>query len=102
MLKAGKEAVMTNKRAAPMMYFYNPSDYPWLYAPLNGGATLFAVREGERGYYSIATVETAASLNPPQIPPEVLESALMGSLFGWDAPCALTALLYSISLRALQ
>lgn len=101
MVKTEREAAM-HKRPPPMMYFFTPSDYPWLHVELGPGATLFAVREGERGYYSILSVETAASLNPPAIPPEVLESALMGSLFGWDAPCALTALLYSISLRSLQ
>lgn len=93
------EAQFVYKNQPAWIFFYDPARYERLGVELAPGATLFAVVEGQTGYYSIASPETADELNPEFIPAEVLEAALMGSIFGWDAPIALPAILYAAVKR---
>lgn len=56
-------------------------------------APVFAVKSFERGYWPIQTPATAEQLNG-DIPAKVLESAEIGSHFGWDCPGAKDAVEY--------
>lgn len=51
-------------------------------------APVFAVASFERGYHPIYTRATAERLNHGRYTPEVLQSALEASMFGWDCPAA--------------
>lgn len=53
-------------------------------------APVFAVKGFRRGYYPIYTHATAESLNK-DTPPDVLESALIASVAGWNCPGAAAA-----------
>lgn len=57
-------------------------------------APVFAVKSFERGYYPIYTRSNAAKLNDDKLTPEVLESALIASVAGWDCPGAKEARAY--------
>ena len=58
-------------------------------------APVIAVEYMERGYYPIYTQSTAEILNRDKgITPEVLEAALVGSMFGWTVPGARPAVDY--------
>lgn len=59
----------------------------------NTDAPVVAVKFGERGYYPIYTKLTAEELNASraQYTPEELESAVIGSMFGWTVPGARAA-----------
>lgn len=54
---------------------------------------IIAIKIGEPGFY---TVEARAGknadwLNTPDITPEIVESAIAGSMFGWNVPAAQAA-----------
>lgn len=51
-------------------------------------APVFAVKAFERGYHPIHSRANAATLNRERYSPEVLESALEASMFGWHTPAA--------------
>ncbi len=53
-------------------------------------APVFAVKAWERGYYPIHTPLSAKELNK-DIPDNVLEAALLGSVCGWHVPGAMDA-----------
>jgi hypothetical protein len=54
---------------------------------------VIAVQPYVDGYYPIKTSRTAKELN--DLPPDVVESALVGSMFGWSCPGAALALKWS-------
>jgi hypothetical protein len=58
-------------------------------------APVIAVEYMERGYYPIYTHATAEVLNlNKNVTPDILEAALMGSMFGWTVPAARPAVDY--------
>lgn len=57
--------------------------------PQSGIATpLIAVKFLESGFYPVYTRSTAECLNGSDVTPEIMESAIIGSMFGWDVPGA--------------
>ena len=57
-------------------------------------ARLFAVRAYAMGYYPITVQRVTAEQLNRGVPPEVLQSALEASVFGWDCPAAIPARKY--------
>jgi hypothetical protein len=57
-------------------------------------APLVAVVAYGKGYYPIYTDSTPERLNPPDMTPDILEAAHIGSMFGWDVPGAKPAVDY--------
>lgn len=51
-------------------------------------APVVAIKYGESGYYPIYTRATADSLNGDAVTPDIMLSAIVGSMFGWDVPGA--------------
>lgn len=58
----------------------------------NTDAQVVAIKSFERGYYPIYTRATPEDLNHGKWSPEVLESAIQASMFGWDTPAARPAI----------
>lgn len=58
-------------------------------------APVIAIKIGEPGYYPIFGKYSAASLNSSDVTPSIVESAVAGSMFGWDCPAAKAALQYA-------
>lgn len=65
--------------------------------PVNTPVKVFAVKHGESGFYPIFTRRTAAELNPDDMTPEIVESAIAGSMFGWHVPGAALATAYALA-----
>lgn len=57
-------------------------------------AQIIAVKKNEIGYWPIYTRATAAALNREVVTPEIVESALCASMYGWTVPGAKPALEY--------
>jgi hypothetical protein len=55
-------------------------------------APVIGLKLGERGFYPIHTPLDVEYLNGEAVSPEVIESAVIGSMFGWDVPGAIPAL----------
>lgn len=58
-------------------------------------AKVFAVKIGAPGFIPIYGRFAADSLNTPDVTPEIVESAVAGSMFGWDCPAAQLAVKYA-------
>ena len=58
-------------------------------------APVMAVKIGEEGYWPIYSRFSADQLNAQDVTPEILESAIAGSMFGWDSPAAKSALQFA-------
>lgn len=72
------------------VYFFYPGE------KLGLTHEVIAIVFGERGYYPIETKVTAERLNELSgISPRVAESAVSGSMFGWDVPAAEEAVNYA-------
>ena len=57
---------------------------------------VIAVAVGDKGYYPITSKLSAEELNKiAGIPFEIAESAVAGSMFGWDAPTAARAVAFA-------
>jgi len=59
---------------------------------------IVAFKLGEKGYWPIDSLATPCELNHPQVNNEILESAEMGSMFGWHTPGAKLAIDFVDSL----
>ena len=57
-------------------------------------APVIAITAFERGFNPIYTQASADDLNHGRYTPEVLEAALIGSMFGWRVPGARPAVAY--------
>jgi len=68
----------------------------------NTDAPVIAIKPFERGYYPIYTSATADDLNRGKYTPEVLESALSASMFGWNTPAARAAVDYIQSIEKTE
>ena len=67
------------------------SDHPSF--PAAVGVGMIAIKVGEQGYFPIYTKLSMRDLNDGRdIPASVIESAVAGSMFGWDVPAAHAAL----------
>ena len=66
--------------------FLNPDS-----ADVTTKAPLIAIKFYESGYFPIYSNASADDLNGGPIDPEVIQSAVIGSMFGWDVPGAKTA-----------
>jgi hypothetical protein len=75
-----------------MTFFVDAADLPIVPGPVK----VFAVRQGETGFYPIFTRRAAADLNADNMTPEILESAIAGSMFGWHVPGAALATAYAL------
>jgi hypothetical protein len=51
-------------------------------------APVIALKYSEKGFYPIYTQAKVEDLNPPDVTQAIRESAIMGSMFGWDVPGA--------------
>lgn len=60
----------------------------------NTDAPVIAIEIGERGYHPIFTQVSVEQLNPPNVTPEIIEAAVIGSMFGWRVPGARAAIRY--------
>lgn len=60
-------------------------------------ATVVAVCYGEAGFYPIYTRMAVDELNPEDVTPEIVESAVIGSMFGWNVPGAALAVAYFVN-----
>lgn len=70
------------------------SDHPSF--PAVEGVRMIVVRVGVKGYFPIHTQLSMRELNDYyDIPEAVVESAVAGSMFGWDVPAARPALDYA-------
>jgi hypothetical protein len=58
-------------------------------------APVIAIKVGEPGYYPVFGKYSAASLNSADVTPAIVESAVAGSMFGWDCPAARAAVQYA-------
>jgi len=58
-------------------------------------APVIAIKIGQRGYYPITGEFNADELNSPDVTQQIIESAVAGSMFGWDCPAAALALKYA-------
>ena len=47
-------------------------------------APVIAVKLNELGFYPIYTQASPADLNGAEVAPEIVESAIIGSMFGWN------------------
>jgi hypothetical protein len=61
--------------------------------------TLIAMTVGERGYATIRTRLAPIELNPEGTTDEILESAIAGSMFGWETKAARLALTFDSARR---
>lgn len=61
--------------------------------------TLIAMTVGERRYATIRTKLAPVELNPEGTTDEILESALAGSMFGWDTKAARLAVTFALARR---
>lgn len=68
--------------------FYLPAS---VVAP-GANCPVIAVKVGEVGYYPVFALVDFETLNGCEIPDDVLESALAGSMFGWDVEAAEAAI----------
>lgn len=75
-----------------MTFFVNAADLP-----LVSHVKVLAVRHGESGFYPIFTRRTAEELNPGNMTREILDSAIAGSMFGWNVPGAALATAYALA-----
>lgn len=55
-------------------------------------APIVAITIGESGYSPIHSTQTPEELNGPSVTADIIQSAIMGSMFGWNAPAARAAL----------
>ena len=60
-----------------------------------GEAKAIAIKIGGNGYSPILSRLSADELNPDDVTPEIVESAVAGSMFGWGCPAAKAALLFA-------
>lgn len=58
-------------------------------------AKVIAIKVGERGYFPIYGKFSAEELNTDDVTPEIVESAVAGSMFGWGCPAAKAARQYA-------
>lgn len=58
-------------------------------------APVIAVKAGQSGYWPIYSRRRADVLNPKDMTPAILESAMAGSMFGWNVPAAALAMAYA-------
>jgi hypothetical protein len=58
-------------------------------------AQVIAINVGEQGYYPIFCKCSADALNSTNVTHEIVESAVAGSMFGWDCPAARAAVQYA-------
>jgi hypothetical protein len=58
-------------------------------------APIIAIKIGEEGYWPIYSKFSADQLNAQDVTPEIVESAVTGSMFGWGCPTAKAALQYA-------
>ena len=58
-------------------------------------APIIAVKADQGGFYPVYTRAKAARLNPADMTPEILDSAVAGSMFGWHVPAAALARAYA-------
>lgn len=59
------------------------------------GANLVALKVGKVGYFPIFSQASPDELNDEGVTPEIIESAEIGSIFGWDVPGARLAVEFS-------
>jgi hypothetical protein len=57
-------------------------------------APVVAITYNQTGFHPIRTQAKVEDLNEPDATPEVIESAVFGSMFGWDTPAAERAVNY--------
>ena len=60
---------------------------------------VIAIKIGEEGYYPIHSKFSADELNDKDVTPAIVESAVTGSMFGWDRISAKAALQYAEGKR---
>lgn len=58
-------------------------------------APVIGIKIGESGYYPIYGKFSADELNTDDVTPEIVESAVAGSMFGWGCPAAKAAIQYA-------
>lgn len=58
-------------------------------------AKVIAIKIGEEGYYPIYGKFSAEELNADDVTPEIVESAVAGSMFGWGCPAAKAAVQFA-------
>lgn len=56
---------------------------------------VIAIKIGESGYFPIYGKFSADELNTEDVTPEIVESAVAGSMFGWGCPAAKAALQFA-------
>jgi hypothetical protein len=61
--------------------------------------TLIAIIVGERGHNEIRTRRAPVELNPEGTTGEILESAIAGSMFGWETKAARLAVAFDSARR---
>lgn len=72
-----------------VVYVDNPRNAAGCPFYVNCDAQVIAIKRGERGFFPIYTPLTAAHLNAPlNVTPAQLEAMRLGSMFGFDSPCA--------------
>lgn len=68
----------------PIVLFCTPSQ-----AKVDTSAPVLAIRVGKLGYYPLERIHAHPDdLNPSGTTPAIIESAIAGSLFGWDCQAA--------------
>jgi hypothetical protein len=82
----------------PRVFFCTPAE-----AHLDVQVPVIAIKVGEPGYYALERIHAdPAELNPEGTTPEVIESAIAGSMFGWDVPAAQLAIEFANALARQQ
>jgi hypothetical protein len=73
--------------------YANPSQ-----AHVETNAPVIAIKFLESGYFPIYTSATPKELNGPNVTDQIIESAVIGSMFGWQVPGSSLAVEYFTGL----
>ena len=82
----------------PRIFFCTPHE-----AGADTQAPVVAIKVGEMGYFPLERANAEpAELNPPGTTPEIIQSAIAGSIFGWHVPAAQLAVDFANALARQQ